>query len=97
MVIEQVTGKHSGLGSAASGSSGRLGLDDTFVQGFEAPPTGIARAATCSGRRTCRAGRRHRLSADLSAATVAWGAGDIVSTAADLADWARAVYGGELL
>jgi D-alanyl-D-alanine carboxypeptidase len=33
----------------------------------------------------------------LSAATVAYGAGDIVSTSSDLAEWVRDLYGGDVV
>jgi D-alanyl-D-alanine carboxypeptidase len=69
-----------------------LGLDSTFVQGYEAPAPGSALGCLQkpNGPECLDDGTDYRPTE--SAATVAWGAGDIVSTPSDLADWARAIY-----
>jgi len=74
-----------------------LGLDNTFVQSEGPPAPGSARGylQRPTGPVGLDDGTDYRPT--LSAATVAYGAGDIVSTSADLADWARTIYGGHLL
>jgi len=96
MVLEEATG-HS-LGDVFQDRLfGPVGLDDTYCQCAGPPPPGSARGYLVrqTGPVGLDDGTDYRPT--LSAATVAFGAGDIVSTAADLADWVRTVYGGHLL
>ena len=74
-----------------------LSLDDTFDQTAGPPPPGSARGYLLQQNvpEGLDDGTDYRPT--LSAATVAFGAGDIVSTSSDLADWVRTVYGGHLL
>ncbi|MGI8928026.1 MAG: serine hydrolase domain-containing protein [Candidatus Limnocylindrales bacterium] len=74
-----------------------LELGDTYCQCGGPPAAGSARGylVRATGPVGLDDGTDYRPT--LSAARVAYGAGDIVSTAADLADWARTVYGGHLL
>jgi len=96
MVIAEATG--DSLGQVLSNRFiGPLGLDHTFVQSDGPPAPGSARGylQKQTGAVGLDDGTDYRPT--LSAATVAFGAGDIVSTSADLADWARTIYGGHLL
>ncbi len=96
LVIEAATGES--LGQVLSERlTEPVGLDDTFCQCAGPPPPGSARAylQTPSGPVGLDDGTDYRPT--LSAAKVAFGAGDIVSTSEDLADWVRTVYGGHLL
>jgi D-alanyl-D-alanine carboxypeptidase len=74
-----------------------LGLADTFFQGEGPPPNRAAQGYLVgpNGRRLVNDGTDYRPTT--SAATVAWAAGAVVASAADLATWARTLYGGELL
>lgn len=72
-------------------------LDETFCQCNGPPPPDSSRGylVRASGPVGLDDGTDFRPTK--SAAMVAWGAGDVVSTASDLADWARTLYGGDLL
>ncbi|MEX2546312.1 MAG: serine hydrolase domain-containing protein [Chloroflexota bacterium] len=96
LVIEAATGESLGQ-VLRERLTEPLGLDDTFCQCAGPPPPGSARAylQTPSGPVGLDDGTDYRPT--LSAAKVAFSAGDIVATSADLADWARTVYGGHLL
>lgn len=96
LVVEEATGQTLG-GALRERFIGPLALDDTYIQGEAAPPPGSARGylVRATGPVGLDDGSDYRPTK--AAATVAWGAGDIVSTASDLAEWARAVYGGHLL
>ena len=74
-----------------------LGLDETFVQSYEEPPPGSALGCLQkpNGPVCLDDGTNYRPT--LSAATVAFGAGDVISTASNLADWVRDIYGGHVL
>jgi D-alanyl-D-alanine carboxypeptidase len=74
-----------------------LGLDDTWSQAAGPPPTAGSLGYLVQKRGTVGLDDGTTYRPTKAAATVAWGAGDIVSTATDLADWARALYGGSLL
>lgn len=74
-----------------------LGLEDTFYQPDEPTPADAAH-----GHWSYRGGytdhtRDQQVIPHLSAASVAGAAGAIASTATDLARWAAALYGGEVL
>ena len=74
-----------------------LELDETFSQCEAPPPPGSARGYLVRPERAVGLDDGTDYRPTLSAATVACAVGDIVSTSTDLADWARAVYGGHLL
>ena len=96
MVIEAATGDT--LGKVLSDRFLEpLGLAHTFVQSAGPPAPGSARAylQRPTGPVGLDDGTDYRPT--LGSATVAYGAGDIVATSADLADWARTLYGGNLL
>lgn len=96
LVVEEATGQS--LGEVfRERFFGPLELGDTFCQCDGPPPPGSARGylVRATGPVDLDDGTDYRPTK--SAATVAYGAGDIVSTAADLADWVRSVYGGQLL
>jgi len=96
MVIAAATGDTLGQG-LGDRFIGPLELADTFVQSDGPPGPGSARGylQKQTGPVGLDDGTDYRPT--LSAATVAYGAGDIVSTSADLTDWARTIYGGHLL
>jgi D-alanyl-D-alanine carboxypeptidase len=95
MVVEEATG--SSLGDELRGRFFEpLGLDDTYFQTDGAQPGwahGYLRGA--AGHRHVSAGSDYR--PNLSAASVAWAAGAVVSSAEDIADWAEALYAGDVL
>ncbi len=99
-LVEQVTGQ-----SYASLLRTRffepLGLISTFVQGQEPAPYGVVhsyRFSTWSTRETPTAlWDGTGIAPFRSLATAAGAAGDIASSARDLAVWARALYGGRVL
>ena len=74
-----------------------LELDDTYSQCEAPPPPGSARGYLVRPERAVGLDDGTDYRPTTSAATVACAVGDIVSTSTDLADWARAVYGGTLL
>jgi D-alanyl-D-alanine carboxypeptidase len=74
-----------------------LGLDETWSQAAGPPPTAGSLGCLVQQRGTVCLDDGTTYRPTLAAATVAWGAGDIISTSSDLADWARTLYGGELL
>ncbi len=78
-----------------------LGLDATFVQAAEAPPSPPARAyQMIAGDRGLTPAARTDGSDIVpftSVITAAGSAGAIASTSQDLARWARALYGGDVL
>jgi D-alanyl-D-alanine carboxypeptidase len=74
-----------------------LGLDSTWSQGAGEPPEAGSLGYLVQQRGTVGLDDGTNYRPTLASATVAWGAGDIVSTANDLAGWARALYGGEVV
>jgi D-alanyl-D-alanine carboxypeptidase len=76
---------------------GPLGLTRTYLQGDGPPPPSAAHGylVGSNGPRLVSDGTNYRPTT--SAATVAWAAGAIVARALDLARWADALYGGDLL
>jgi D-alanyl-D-alanine carboxypeptidase len=76
-----------------------LGMRDTFFQGEE--PVRVRGAMgylyDAPARRFEGLADRTNTRPNTSAATVAWAAGAMVSTAHDVATWARALYGGSVL
>ena len=94
MVIEQVSGES--LGDVLSGRFlGPLGLSKTYFQGSGAPPAGAAVGHSATTGLDISDGTDYRPT--LSEGTIAWAAGGIVSDAADIANWGRALYGGGLV
>ncbi len=97
LVVEKVTGNSLGA-ELRTRFFEPLGLNDTYFQGDGPPPPpesaqGYLRRQ--SGYREISDGSAFRPTT--SAATVAWAAGAIVSSADDLATWGRALYGGDVL
>ncbi|HVM30529.1 MAG TPA: serine hydrolase domain-containing protein [Candidatus Limnocylindrales bacterium] len=96
MVIEEATG-----GTLGDEYRERffepLGLSQTFFQGDGPPPSRAAHGYLIgdAGTRLISDGSDYRPTT--SAATVAWAAGAVVSSAGDLATWGDALYGGSLL
>lgn len=73
-----------------------LGLRDTYFQPEErSPETAHAHLAYSGGYYDHTRGSR--VVPHMSAATVAWAAGAIASTASDIGRWAEALYGGSIL
>ncbi len=96
LVVEEATGQS--LGEVFRDRFfGPLELDATFCQCDGPPPAGSARGYLVrpTGPVGLDDGTDYRPTK--SAATVAFAAGDIVSTAGALADWVRSVYGGHLV
>jgi D-alanyl-D-alanine carboxypeptidase len=96
MIIEQVTGNSLGDEYRARFFE-PLGMSETHFQGDGPPPSQAAHGYLVGegGPRVVNDGTDYRPTT--SAATVAWAAGAIASTPGDLATWADALYGGELL
>jgi D-alanyl-D-alanine carboxypeptidase len=74
-----------------------LGLDETWIQSEGPPPAQSARGYLQSNGRLRDVGDQSGYRPTRSAATVAWSAGDVVSTADDIASWVDALYGGSVL
>lgn len=74
-----------------------LGLEHTAFQPDEATPRDAAHGHLAYGDGFIDQTGRSRIIPHLSAVTVAWAAGAIASTPTDLARWAAALYGGEVL
>jgi D-alanyl-D-alanine carboxypeptidase len=74
-----------------------LGLTATYFQGDGPPPASSARGykATQAGNVAIDDGSSYRPTQ--SEGTVIWAAGGIVASAPDMARWARALYGGEVI
>jgi len=96
MVIEAATGRPLGE-EYRNRFLEPLGMADTFFQGDGPPPPRSAHGYLVGqrGPRHITDGSDYRPTT--SAATVAWAAGSVVASAHDLATWADALYGGELL
>lgn len=95
MAIEAATGEQLG-DELERRFFGPLGLDETYFQAGSAEPGwahGYLRGL--NDHRHVSAGGDFR--PNRSAATVAWAAGAIVSSAEDIADWAEALYSGDVL
>ncbi len=74
-----------------------LGLGDTSFQGEEAATSVPAQAYLRRNGEWIGFDDGTALRPHTSAATVAWSAGAMISSARDLATWARALYGGRVL
>ncbi len=74
-----------------------LDLRRASFQGAGAPPASTARGYLRAGRGFTEITDWTGYRPTRSAATVAWAAGDGVSTADDIATWARSLYGGDVL
>jgi D-alanyl-D-alanine carboxypeptidase len=96
MVIEAETGKSFGQVLKERFWT-PLGMSATYFQGDGAPPSSSARGyvPTSSGNKAVSDGTNYRPTK--SEATVVYAAGGIVSTCKNLARWADALYGGDVL
>lgn len=74
-----------------------LGLRETWFQGEETVPVTPAQAYLRRDGRWIGLADGTPFRPHTSAATVAWAAGAMISSARDLATWARALYGGHVL
>ncbi len=74
-----------------------LALEDTVFQPDEQTPRDAAHGHLAYGDGFIDQTGRSRVIPHLSAVTVAWAAGAIASTPTDLARWAAALYGGDVL
>ena len=72
-------------------------LDETHIQSEGAPPANSARGYWWANGRYVDKGDSSGYRPTRSAATVAWSVGDVVASARDVADWADALYGGQVL
>jgi D-alanyl-D-alanine carboxypeptidase len=96
MVIERATER--GLGDVLRRRFfDPLELDETYSQAAGEPPVAgaLGYLQRASGPEGLDDGTNYRPT--MSAATVAFAAGDIISSARDMADWARMLYGGEVV
>jgi len=96
-VVQQVTGRN-----IAQEMDERLlvplGLDDTRFQPTDETPRDAAHGHLWAGGTTfLDQTRGSRVLPNMSAATVAWAAGAMVSSPADLARWAMALYATDLI
>jgi D-alanyl-D-alanine carboxypeptidase len=96
LVIEAATGSTLG-DELRSRFFEPLDMRNTYFQGDGPPPRSAAQGylRRQSGHREISDGSEYRPTT--SAATVAWAAGGVVSSAEDIATWARALYGGNVL
>ncbi|MDQ3449062.1 MAG: beta-lactamase family protein, partial [Chloroflexota bacterium] len=96
LVLEAATG-----GSVAAVIRDRfldpLRLQETWFQGEEVVPVEPAHAYLRQNGRWVSLDDGTYFRPHTSAATVAWAAGAMISSASDLAKWARALYGGRVL
>jgi D-alanyl-D-alanine carboxypeptidase len=97
LVIEEVTGRPLSQ-VIRDRLLDPLGLSDTVFQPDDPTPRDAARGHLWGGGDLFydQSGRS-RVRPHLSASTVAWAAGAMASTASDLARWADALYGGEVV
>lgn len=96
LVLEAATGK--GVGQVIRERFlDPLGLRETWFQGEEEVPVEPSQAYLRRDGRWISLDDGTRFRPHTSAATVAWAAGAMISSARDLATWARALYGGQVL
>lgn len=74
-----------------------LGLEDTFIQSAGPPPANAAMGYLRKTGHLVDIGDASGYRPTRSAASVAWGVGDLVAAAGDIATWADALYGGDVL
>lgn len=86
MVIEAVTGTTAGM-AIRQRAFGPAGLDEAFFDGEDLLPTPLVTGFGSQGEDVT-----HALHPSVS-----WTAGSVVTTAGELADWAAALYGGQVL
>ena len=96
LVVEEVTGRSLG-DELQRRFFTPLGMLDTYFQGEGPPPADSAQGYLRSGSGHREIGDDSGYRPTRSAATAAWAAGAIVSSAHDIATWGRALYGGQLL
>ena len=96
LVIEQVTGLP--LGRVFKQRFFKpLGLKHTYFQGTAAPPSTSARGYLYKAGAWREWSDATNYRPTISAASVAWAAGGIVSSARDIAKWSAALYGGHVV
>jgi len=74
-----------------------LGLDNTSIQSAGPPPAVAAKGYLWSTDHFREISDSSGYRPTRSAATVAWSVGDVVASADDIATWANALYGGDVL
>jgi D-alanyl-D-alanine carboxypeptidase len=96
LVIEAETGKS--LGQVLRQRFFKpLGLKRTYLQSATLPPAGSAHGYLLKSGEWREWSDETGYRPTISAATVAWAAGDLVSSARDVAKWCAALYGGNVL
>ncbi len=95
-IVQLVTG-HSVAAEIRTRLLDPLGLADTWYQGLEKGPRAVAMGYLRRSGRWVPQGSGKGLRPTTSIATFFGSAGAMVSTARDLAVWARALYGGQVL
>jgi D-alanyl-D-alanine carboxypeptidase len=96
MVLEKVTGLPVGK-VLKQRFFKPLGLRSTYFQGTAAPPASSAQGYLYSKGAWHEWSDTTNYRPTISAASVAWSAGGIVSSARDIAKWAAALYGGHVV
>ena len=96
LVAERITG-HSLAAELRARFFDPLALTQTYFQGDEPPPAGAAAGYLLKKGHFVGYGDGSDYRPNTSAATVAWAAGAIVSSAADIATWTDALYGGHVV
>ena len=95
-IVEVITGK-----PISSVIYGRLlapdALDHTFFQPYDRTPADAAHGFVYAGGPQVDVTGNSSVIPTMSSATVAWAAGAMVSSATDLAHWATALYGGDVV
>jgi D-alanyl-D-alanine carboxypeptidase len=74
-----------------------LGMGDTYFQGADDLPADGAQGYLRRKEAWVGLSDGSGYRPNTSAATVAWGAGNVLSSAADISTWTRALYGGEVV
>jgi D-alanyl-D-alanine carboxypeptidase len=96
LIAERVTGK-----PLATMLRGRfwepLGMAHTYFQGTDALPADSAHGYLWRKKTWVASSDGSSYRPNTSAATVAWGAGNVMSTALDITTWTRALYGGQVV
>jgi len=96
LVVEQVTGLP--LGKVFKQRFFKpLGLKHTYFQGTAAPPATSAKGYLYKSGSWREWSDATNYRPTISAASVAWAAGGIVSSARDIAKWSAALYGGHVV
>ena len=96
LIAERITG-HSLATELRARFFDPLSLTQTYFQGDEPPPPGSAAGYLLKKGSFVGYADGSDYRPNTSAATVAWAAGAIVSSAADIATWTDALYGGHVV